>query len=580
MTEDGEFKVEYLDPMLCETSYVEKDDFSDMVWAAHIKYIKVGELRERMPELSDEEILSIIRANVGNRLKEEYNLDFGNRRYFQLTQDEREGLEGVLIEVMCFETLQSDRVTYVEKELNTGGYDIKKRSSDYEAPKGKDAKKKVHKGVIQRIYQGEFIVNTQYMMDWGLKKGVAYKVKKGKTIHKPCFGYIFRAPNILDMTNKSLVEEIIPHIDKMCILEIKLLHFLALAKPPGNAYDISTIVEAIKGMGEKGLKPKNFAEIYSWTGDIYFSSRDEMGNPILQPGQKPIDFLPSTLDPNIMWFRDEWNSELQRVKEIIGVNDAVDASTPDKKSLVGVQEQAIAAHKASVRYLQTAYLDVVKEISDRAAYYQQLAIKEGIQTDEMKDLLSDPEFEVLKAKELGELMYNIEIELMPDAYQKEQLMRRIEIALQQGLLGVDDMLMIQRTMEESIEKAEEIFQMRVEKRKIEAQQQQQAQAQMEQQSKMAELQGEAQKEQAVIEMKMQLEQLQKELERANIQEKGEEERKSLATEYELKKELVELSAKVKATYDFDKENETTAPKSAGSVEPATPSPDRMSTLGN
>lgn len=575
LDEDGCFKAEYIDPMLTVTSYVEKDDFSDMVWAGHISYITVGQFREMMPELDNEQILNVIRMNVGNRLHQDYDIRLGSRRYFDLNQEERDGLEGVLIEVLNFETLQSDRVTYVEKELSTGGYDIKRRSADYEGPKDPNAKKKVHKGIVERIYKGVHVMRTDYMLEWGLKPSVAYKLRKGKVIHKPCFSYIFRAPNILDMQNKSLMEEVIPHIDKMLILEIKALHFLALATPPGFSYDISAIVEAVKGMGMKGLKPKDMAEIKAWTGDIYYASKDEMGNPILQPGQKPIEFQPSTLDQAIERFALLWNNELQKVKDIIGVNDAVDASTPDKKALVGVREQAIQAHKASVRYLQTEYLEIMKEVADRAAYYQQLAIKEGIQTDEMRDLLSDPEFAVLEAKKIGELMYNIELELLPDAEEKQMLMGRIEVALQQGMIGVDDLLAIQRMMGESIEKAEEVFQLRVEKRKAEAQQQQQAQAQMEQQKELTKMQAEAQKEQAIYQMKMQLEELQKQLEAQNIREKGEEERKTLATEYELKKELVEKSAQVDAAYGFDKDKEVTAPKAAGNVEPATPRPDRI-----
>lgn len=580
MDENQQFKIEYLDPMLCETSYVEKEDFSDMTWGCHIGYITVGAFRESMPELTDDQILDVVRANVGRRLFDESNIELGSRNYFNLTPTEREGVEGTLIEVLNFETLQSDRVTYVEKELSTGGYDIKKRSSDYEGPKEKNPKKKVHRGIVERIYKGTFVRKTKYMMDWGLKPSVSYKVRKGKTLNKPCFGYVFRAPGILNMQNKSIVEEMIPHIDKMLILEIKALHFLSLATPPGFAYDISTIVEAIKGMGVANMKPKDFAEIKAWTGDVYFASRDEMGNPILQPGMEPIRAMPSNMDDAIERFAMLWNVELNKIKEIIGINDAVDGSTPDKKALVGVQEQAIAAHKASIRYLQTAYLEVMREVCERAAYYQQVAIKDGTITDELKDLLSEPEFAILKSKDLGELMFNVQIELLPDAQEKQQLMGRIEVALQQGALGVEDLLVIQRMMGDSIEKAEEIFQMRVERRRKQAEQSTQQQQQFEAQMGQQKEQAIAQRSQMELEMKMQLEQMIKQLEGDNLGIKGEQERMNITLEFDRKMELVEKSAQVDAQYGFDRKTETTAPKAAGRVEPSSPSPDRMTTLKN
>ncbi len=571
----GNFYCDYLDPMLSGSSYVENDDFSDMTWGYHISYITVGEFRERMPNLNDEQILDVIRMNAGDRLKEDYNLEIGSRNYFHLTYEEREGLESVLIEVLNFETLQSDRVTYVEKELSTGGFDIKKRSADYEAPKDKNSKKKAHKGIVERIYKGCRVMNTQYMMEWGLKQGVAYKVKKNKIINKPCFGYVFYAANILNMENKSLTEEVRPHIDTMILLQLKMLHFISLADPPGHAVDIYSVVEAIKGMGMEGLKPKDIADMKSAFGNYYFSSRDEMGNPIVQPGMKPIEFQPSTLDQAVERFAMLYNNELQKVKEILGINDAVDASQPDKKALVGVQNQAIAAHKTSIRYLQTGYLHMIKEIAQRCAYYQQLAIKEGTLSDELRDLLSEPEFAVLEAKDLGELMYNIEIELLPDQLEQQELREDLNIAMQQGLLSVDDKTMIQRVAKESIEKAEEIFQMRVDKRKKEAQAAQQQQAQIDMQAQQAKLQGESQKEAAIQQAKIAVLQAEMEAELQKIREKGIEDRKTLTEEYDRKEELVEKSAQVKATYGFDKEKETTAPKSAGVVEPATPSNDRI-----
>lgn len=567
--DSGNFYVDYLDPMLTVTSYVEKEDFSDMVWGGHIEYITVGELRERMPNLSNDKILNIMRQNVGRRLKDEYNLELGNRRYFQLQPLEQEGLEGVLIEILVFETLQSDRISYLEKQLSTGGFDIKKRSPEYESPKDSESKNKVHRGVVERIYKGEYIMKTQHMMSWGLKDGVAYKINKGKTINKPLFGYVFYAPDILNMQNKSVVEEIIPHIRKMLILEIKTLHFIALASPPGFAYDISTIVEAIKGMGMKGLKPKNMAEIKAWTGDIYFASRDEMGNPILHPGQKPIEFQQSTLDPAIERFSMLWTHEYDKVQKILGINSAVDGSTPDKRALVGVQEMAVAAHKTTIRNLQTAYLEVIKSIAYRAAYYQQLMIKEGTYTDEMRDLLSEPEFAVLEAKKIGELMFNLEIELAPDAMQKRLLMDRMEVALQQGALGVEDLLMIQRVSDESIEKAEEIFLMRVERRKRDAQEAAMQQQQMKQQEDVLKIQAESQKEAAITELKAQLAEIEKTLEKENIKAKGEEERKSINTEYDRKEGLIKKTAELKAKYGWDKESQVSAPKEAGKVEPGT-----------
>lgn len=542
----GNFKAEAIDPLDFISSYVEKEDFSDATYMGHIQYVTIGYLRKNMPDLTDDQLLNVVRQNI-NQEWNNFSMNLGNKRYFNLTLDERQQMESVRCRVFNFEVLQSDNVTYVEKPLNNGAYDIQRRKNDYDI-KSPDAKKKVHRGTVERIYHGKYVMNTEHMMEWGIKPNVFYKVRKGKTIQKPCFSYVCYAPDILEMTNQSLVEMATPHIEQMILLELRMRHFLATAKPPGFTFNINAIVEAIKGMGMKGLKPKDMAEIMMSTGDMWVASRDEMGNQIIGSGEKAVEFNPSTVDPAISTFAELWRLEYDKIKEIMGMNDAVDASTPDKRSLIGVQQMAVQAHKTSIRGLQNAYLEVVKEIAYRAAYAQQIAIKEGTLTDEVRDLLSDPEFEILKAKDIAELMFNVKIELLPDDFQKQRLYNRIDLATQAGLLDVAEGMEIERLAEDNLTKAEEVFRFRAERRRELAAQAEQQKAQQAQEAEMGKLQAEIQKEQAISQAKAQLEQLKAENEIAKINVEEEEKRNSMVLEYDLKKELADATAEANARY--------------------------------
>jgi hypothetical protein len=304
-------------------------------------------------------------------------------------------------------------------------------------------------------------------------------------------------------------------------------------------------------------------------GSYFYASRDESGAPIITSGQKPIEFLQSTLDPNIELLNALWNAELAKIKEILGVNDAVDASQPDKRALVGVQQQAFAAHKTAIRNLQNAYLDIMREICEKITYIYQVQIKEGKLNAEMRDLLSEPEFESLNLKEFGELMFNISIRLLPDQYEQQALIQETQLAIQAGLIGVDDSMMIRRVSKESIEKAEEILRMRIERRKREAAESEQARMQAEQQSIQMKLQMEGQLIQMQEQAKAQTAQIIEQAKSQNIILQVEEKRKTLTLEYDLKEELIAQAAEVKAQYDFDKDEESSAPKAAGNIEPDT-----------
>jgi hypothetical protein len=555
--------IKYIDPLKLITSYCENEDFSDMQHIGHIEYITIGELRKRAPMLGHDELLRIARLNVGKRVNSGNGLGFGRENYFQLTDFQRSCLESVMIEVFCFEVMQGDTMAFVEKSLNYGDISFKKRSFDYEPPKDPEAKKKVHKGVINRIYKGEWLVGTDHMLEWKLKPNVIRKIRGGKFDEKPCFSYVLRAPGMLNMENKSVVEEMIPHIEAMIIYSIKIQHWVAIASPPGFDMDISKVIPALRGMGIEGLKPLDAIEIKRQLGFGMFSSMAEDGSMI--PSQGPgITPSASSIDAGLMNLVALYNNELAKCKEIIGINDAVDASQPDKRALVGVQQMAVQAHKSAIRNLQNSYLDMIKEIAERAAYGQQMAIQAGVETDEIKELLSDPEIRVVKSIEIGEIMFNVDIELLPDQHEKEQLMMDIQGALQQGSLGFEDAMMVKRLMNESVEKAEVQLRYRIEKRARQAQEQQQAMMQQEMQMEQQKLQAMAQLEQQKMQLEIEKESAKKDLELRNSIELEVQKRETLTLEMEGKKELLRLAAELKRSeqgkqksedgYDFEKDS--------------------------
>jgi hypothetical protein len=322
-------------------------------------------------------------------------------------------------------------------------------------------------------------------------------------------------------------------------------------------------------MGLEGVDPAQIIEQMSWTGNLPFASRDEMGNQILLPGQKPVEFTPSQVDPALERFAILWTAELDKVKEILGMNSAVDASSPDKRLGLGVQELAANAYRTSIRALQNSYLNGIKKIAERAAYFQQLAIKEGTVTDEIRDLLSDPEFELLKTKEISELMFNVEIELLPSQQEREQVLQDVQVAIQQGVIGLDDALMVRRALDKSIEKAEELLRYNIEKTKREAQKQKEAEQQMLMQQEQMKAEQEARAKAFDAESEMNIEEAKKLLERENKALEEEERRKTLSLEYELKMELLKEDARLKALYDKSVADTEMAPKIAGRIEPST-----------
>jgi hypothetical protein len=545
LNENYEFSIKYIDLPDFVSSYCINDDFSDATHMGHVEFVTVGKFREMMKgRLTEEQIFDVARLNMGSRINASINSELGNIRYFnQLSATQMKALNLVMVKLLHFEILTSDRVAYKQKPIDgTDDFYFEKRSSIYTTPA--DGKSKVVDGYLQRIYCGTWVWDTEHMVKWEQKPNQIRKIRNGKYESKPCFSYIVRKPQMLDMKNVSRCEEVIPHIKQMILYSLKIQHWVAIAPPSGPDIDISSITSALPGMGLGTLKPINAAEILRQLGIAYYNSQREDGSPI--QNTKPISMRPSGIDGGLQILIGLYNMELAHVKEILGVNDAVDATQPDKRTLVGVQEISYMAHKAAIKPLQEVYIDMVREVSERAAYGCQMAIKAGKETEEIKQLLSAPEMKVLNMKDVGELLFNVDIQMLPDDFEKQTLKEKIGFAIQQGTLDVEDAMRVERVMEENVEKAE------IELRKAKRQK---AKMRMEEESKLSQIRmqeaqavqaAEAQKQEQLAAINAQTEAAKKDLELRNAIQIEEEKRKTMATEMEFKKDLLTLQATLQA----------------------------------
>ena len=557
--ENQEFKIEHLDLLDIITSYCEMDDFSDMTHVGARKFITVGEFRERMSgRIGEQEIFEIAKQNIGNRVNKTGDFRFPNKNYFhELTNSERRAIESVMIELFDFECLESDKTTYKEKELDTGGFDFSKKSADY---KGTSPKTKSVSGYIEKIYAGTWVVDTNYMLEWGMKPNVIRKIRNGVYKEKPCFSYILRKPNMIEMKNSSMCEEVIPHIEQMIVYSIKLQHFVAVSNPPGYIIDIAALVAALPGMGMDNYKPSDAAEITRVLGNAYYSSITEDGEQLIN--QTPVRYNPTNLGDGVLALVELYNVELAKVKDILGLNQSVDASQPDERTAVAAQQMAFTAHKSSIKEYQDAYLEVVDEVAERAAYVGQMAIQSNKEPEYIKQLLSAPEFKALEMKDVGELMFNTEIKMLPDSQQKRSMIEKVGFAVQQGTLDVDAAIMLENLIEEDLDKAQVMFSRYkedlAEKKKIEAQEA----SQMIIQQQQAKAQAEAQKEQLSSQYKLQEIQAEKDLELRNEKEREEERRKTEAVILDGKKELLRLQADLEFKYGKDDKKEDSPNRTA------------------
>jgi hypothetical protein len=300
--------------------------------------------------------------------------------------------------------------------------------------------------------------------------------------------------------------------------------------PDGVYLDADGINEVDLGNGTN-YNPQEALNMFFQTGSIIGRSFTQDGD--MNPGKVPIQEVPTgSGGQKLQTLIATYNYYLQMIRDVTGLNEARDGSTPDSRALVGVQKLAAANSNTATRHILDSGLYLTKELCECLS----LRISDIIEYHPAKEafITKIGRFNVGLLEEMSDLYmhdFGISLELMPDEEQKSLLENNIQVALQQGSIDLSDAIDIREVR--NIKLANQLLKVKQKKRqeRLQAEQQAniQAQAQANAQAQQVAAQAEIQKDQALFQTKAQLEQL-----------KGQLRQQEMATEVAAKKELMGL----------------------------------------
>jgi hypothetical protein len=451
---NNKIRISYVDPANFVSSYVKNDDFSDARHLGEVIEMSVNELKMLNDKLTPEEIMSIAKASAMRYGK---RWDFGSKNYYDLSNEQRASIGRYKVMILHLEIYQVDQVAYVEKVTKNGMRFFNKKSPDYE-PKYNTKNKTVYKGGIETVYTGYWVVDTDYMFGYGLKENILRERKNGRFSKNVIMGYCAIAPNIYDMHNGSKVEQAIHYVDLIAITDLKIVQALAKAAPPGEAFDVDSAMNVINKLSLDKIKtPLDLRKLYQETGLLLFSSMREDGSVI--QNSVPFQNLPSGIDQNLLVLFEIKARYIAEMKEDLGVNDAIDASQPDKDTLVGVQKMAAQAHRESISPLIDAHKYLVKETAKRVAYYYQMLINAGEKNviAELKDAIGSGNVETIEMSKLTKTDFSIDVEMLPTGAEEEAMRQKLIQYVSEGRLYPEAVDKIMRVAKVSLRKAESLL---------------------------------------------------------------------------------------------------------------------------
>jgi len=503
--------VSYVDPANLVWSHTESPYFDDIYYIGEVKSIPVNELKKQFPELTDIELKDItesspvLKSNTSNNQMTNSN-DPNN------------------VQVLYFNYKTYINEVYKLKQTASGAMKAIKKDDTFNPPDETNFSKLSTSQEV--LYEGVLILGTKKLLKWELAKNM---MRPKSDYTKVKMNYSLVAPRMYKGSIESLVSRITGFADMIQLTHLKLQQVLARMVPDGVYLDADGLAEVDLGNGTN-YNPQEALNMFFQTGSVIGRSLTSEGD--MNPGKVPIQEIQSgNGGAKMQSLIQTYNYYLQMIRDVTGLNEARDGSTPDKNALVGVQKLAAANSNTATRHILQSGLFLTAETAECLS----LRISDIIQYSPTKEAF----IQQIGAHNVGTLEemsslhlfdFGIFIELQPDEEEKQLLENNIQAALAKNNIELEDAIDVREI--KNLKLANQLLKIRRKKKiALDQQMQQQniqAQAQANAEAQQIAAQAEVQKNQALTQSQAELEQI-----------KGQIDSQKLQQEAELKKELMD-----------------------------------------
>ena len=533
-------KVEYVDPSNIVYSYTDSPYFEDIYYVGEVKTIPINELKKEFPELTEYD------------LKEITSQGFQHRGH----PGQRETGDNNQIDVLYFNYKTYMNEVYKIKESATGASKAIIKDDNFNPPVDENFERVARS--VEVLYEGVKILGTDKMLKWEMAKNMM-RPKSDQT--KVKMNYAIVAPRMYNGKIGSLVKRITGFADMIQLTHLKLQQVMSRMTPDGIYLDADGLAEIDLGNGTN-YNPQEALNMFFQTGSIIGRSMTADGDG--NPGKMPIQEIQSGAGGQKMQsLIQTYNYYLQMIRDVTGLNESRDGSTPDAKALVGVQKLAAANSNTATRHILNSGLFLTAETCELLS----LRISDILEYSPTKEAFIQMigGHNVGTLEDISELHihdFGIFLELEPDEEEKQMLENNIQMALTQQLIDLSDAIDL-RTIK-NVKLANQLLKIR-RKKKLENdqklnQQNIQAQAQANAQAQQQAAQAEVQKNQALKASEAEMEQLKAEIASARLEQEMQLKKQLMDHEFQLNMQLEQMKndgVTNKEKYKEDRKDERT-----------------------
>jgi hypothetical protein len=352
---EGAVAIEYIDPANFVTSYYDQTRHAEPVFAGYLTKVQIGDIADKLKKegATDSDLEMLARRYAT------YNVVGDPAGYNYSSRDpvtNRFLWYDFQVDVLKFEWKTDDPKYYVERESKDGKI-VYQKSDRIKGDYSDGRKRKTDTYYDQVIYEGTWLIATQWIIDYGLQKNMMKTADGGVAL-----SFFFER-----IPAKSIVERWKPLADQQMMATLKLRAAINAAAPKGFMMDIGLL--ANMSFGGSKVSEAEIIRIARETGIQFYNTSAQMaalgrnGATAITPTEGGIG---KQLEEWILLLR---HTDAQ-MRSIAGLSDAAIAmpnASPEKGLGVGQQEidstnNALSSIKeAMVRFKEKAARKIIQK---------------------------------------------------------------------------------------------------------------------------------------------------------------------------------------------------------------------------
>lgn len=433
--ENMRVRTRVVDPRFFGTNYCRKNNFSDMEQAWEIIEVSLSDLAVVFP---DPNIIEDIKNNAANRNYANGG-STGTRGWVQ-------GFDPNKARVMDLEFISYDTDTKEMRVDSAGNLKITKADHQYrnnqtqkvKLPNGKEQPAYSSKKV-KNVYKIKWVIGTDYCYDYGLATNQKRDTNPRKA-NDVKLSYHVYAPNFHEMKANSIMEALIPIADEYQLTCYRIQNFKNRWLPYVVSIDLGAMEDVAMGAGGAKMTPRELLNTLFQT-NIAVGRKKDLGG--ATGNNKMVDVEPTGMATEFETLAKDLDRILQDLRNISGLNEVTDGSTPGERNLNSTNEAAIAGTNNALSPIIEGDKWLLESLAIGVFQRLQVAVAIGGQYGGYYDSLGANTLKAFSvSKNICLHYYGIKLEERVSDEQKQMLMQLMAPDIQNGFLSTADVYLI------------------------------------------------------------------------------------------------------------------------------------------